>query len=224
MMTNKLNQIIKKYSYPSINGVYLRPGLYSNNDTNPNIFLVGYNPATPIHIDDLKQSAYQNLILSHKNFISYYESLRVKKGKRKQSPTRKRINDLVTKVFTETNEVMFETNIFSYPTSKEKELRALPKDVIEEVKQPFIEMLHTIQPSIIVVHGKRAFINLISILQNLNFLSKDFIFQKQHTFEFLYPNSNKTCTIIPYRHLSRIENQSYQQFQKCLIHEINSKK
>ncbi|MFD6508168.1 hypothetical protein [Bacillus sp. NPDC060175] len=223
-MTNNLKGIIVSYSYPSLNGVYLRPGLYLNHDTNPNIFLVGYNPATPIHKNDLKQSEYQNLILSHKKFISYYEALRIKKGKRKLSSTRKRINDLVTKVFTDPNEVMFETNIFSYPTSKEKELRALPKDILEEVKQPFIEMLHTIQPSIIVVHGKRALLNLISILQNLNFLSKDFIFHKQYTFKFLYPNSNKFCTIIPYRHLSRIENQSYQQFQKRLINEINSKK
>ena len=175
-MTNNLKGIIVSYSYPSLNGVYLRPGLYLNHDTNPNIFLVGYNPATPIHKNDLKQSEYQNLILSHKKFISYYEALRIKKGKRKLSSTRKRINDLVTKVFTDTNEVMFETNIFSYPTSKEKELRALPKDILEEVKQPFIEMLHIIQPSIIVVHGKRALFKPDFNLTKLKFPFKRFHF------------------------------------------------
>lgn len=78
-MTSIMKELINKYSYPSVNDVYLRPALCLDLDVYPKVFLVGYNPATPIHVKDLSRDDYIQLLLSHTNFMSYYEKLREQK-------------------------------------------------------------------------------------------------------------------------------------------------
>ncbi|MDM5155162.1 hypothetical protein QUF88_15495 [Bacillus sp. DX1.1] len=221
-MTSIMKELINKYSYPSVNDVYLRPALCLDLDVYPKVFLVGYNPATPIHVKDLSRDDYIQLLLSHTNFMSYYEKLREQKGKTKQSPTRKRMNHLVSRVLTEANEIMLETNVYSYPTSNEKELSKLPTSVLEEIKQPFTDLLHTFQPKVIAIHGQKALQEVIMTLRNLKYFPENVLIKQGEKMKFMYPNG-EACTIIPYRHLSRIENISYEQFQKLLIQEIKSK-
>lgn len=143
---------------------YYRPYICDGDISNIDIFFVGINPATPIYANDMDLDKYTQLLNNYEKFIEYYKSIRLKQAKTEFSRTRLGINSFMYWLRQQTNLSIIETNINAYPTANLKQLKSEPKEIIEKGKNVFQQLLVSVQPKLIILHGKDTVANFSEVL------------------------------------------------------------
>jgi len=129
-----------------------RPFICRGSPLDCQVMLVGFNAATPM------QAGFLDFWSDHEGFDfkawqQAYVAERQAKGKAAHSATRRNLNRLQTAVTAPnvSGSAILETNIFDYPSANKKQLLKTQQDT-----QIFDFLLHSVQPKIVISHGKDA--------------------------------------------------------------------
>lgn len=150
---------------PSLGRAYLRPLLCRGRVEAGGVFLIGLNPATPIGPDEFTPEKYRELIGDYAGFMRYYGAARLRLGKRRlKSNTRIGIEALGDWLFSIAGNFPVETNVVAYPTKDEPELRRVPRQVVAQGEQVFLELVGFLTPRLLVFHGKSSLRRALRLL------------------------------------------------------------
>lgn len=212
---------------------YYRPFICRGELSTTDIFFVGTNPATPILEKDLEIDEYIRLLLNYDEFIKFYKKSRVSKGKTEFSRTRTGINAFMEWLSTKTKYGILETNVIPYPTERLKLLWKEPLNIIENGKDIFYKILIEFKPRLLILHGKKTFIQVIEMLTEKGMLMDSDI-DLSHSIEqierqvpfinFEYSNGKKGY-LISCRHFMYygITGKSFSKFRDKIEELINNK-
>lgn len=148
-----------------IDKAYYRPYICNGDINDIGIFCVGANPATPIYPSEMDLGEYIQLLNNYDQFMAYYKTMRGKQGKPEYSRTRVGINSFMSWLRQQTSLAIMETNVNSYPTAKLEQLKREPKEIIEKGRTIFKQLLLSIQPKLIIFHGKDAVMNFCEVVR-----------------------------------------------------------
>ena len=129
-----------------------RPFICNGSPLDCQVMLVGFNAATPMQAGFLDFWSDQNEF-DFNAWQQAYVAERQAKGKTAYSATRRNLNRLQTAVTASSvsGSAVLETNIFDHPSANKKLLLKTQQDT-----QIFDFLLHSVQPKIVISHGKDA--------------------------------------------------------------------
>jgi hypothetical protein len=159
----------KMCAAPEPGRAYYRPLVCRGDLSKVSIFLAGINPATPIRPEDLALDEYVQCILDYDRFLRYY--LRTRPDGEK-SRTRKGIDSFVGWVQQRTSRSVAETNVIAYPTENTKALKQVPDWIKGRGGAAFYELVVGFEPGLIMLHGKKAVEECISLFERKGLLRK----------------------------------------------------
>ncbi|MGE6487455.1 hypothetical protein [Paenisporosarcina sp. NPDC076898] len=153
---------------------YFRPYYPPIGKDKPKVFLVGINPASTIG-NDKEIDEFIKLINNRDKFDELYTSERLKNNLPEISRTRLGINAFVNHVQNKTGNTILETNVISYPTKEENDLKELSPEVLMRSKEVFEEIFFHFQPRVLIFHSKKAIniFNEILLKNNLEIIKTE---------------------------------------------------
>ncbi len=205
MITEKdLKKMCKPYDNTK---AYYRPFICNGELSQVKIFFVGINPATPIYDKDIRINEYVRLLLNYDDFIAFYKTNRIRKGKTELSRTRTGINSFMDWLRNKTDSSILETNAITYPTENLNLLWKEPLELIDEGKKIFYDMLLKFMPNLLILHGKETVVQVVNLFNEMGFrFNRIDLSQRMEQMEnqvplinFEYPNGKKGY-IISCRH------------------------
>lgn len=134
--------------------LYLRPLVARGALTSGGAVVVGLNPATAIGPNDVSFDAYLDLLQDMEAFTDFYRELRIKRGKRPISPTRRGLDGMARWLSSSGFPSVVETNVSPYPTEKGEELDDVPRSLQARYVLP--ELLAALAPRVVLLHGESA--------------------------------------------------------------------
>ncbi|HEX5359584.1 MAG TPA: hypothetical protein VFW49_00555 [Fluviicoccus sp.] len=187
---------------------YFRPFVCKGDIETADIFLVGINPATPIHPSDMTLDNYMHLLQDYDRFLALYSSLRQAQGKTTKSRTRTGMDAFIQWLSSACGHAILETNVIPYPTKDVKALRKVPEATQAHAKAIFMKLLTTLKPRLLVVHGKESACVLEELLINAGLLAAgetrsaapiETLESMTPWLKFTYPDG-KLCQVVVCRH------------------------
>ena len=133
---------------------YLRPFVARGPLTRGGAVVIGLNPATSIGPEDVDFEAYLDLLLDMERFSTFYQELRVRRGKPSTSRTRMGLAGVAGRLATIGFPSVVETNVSPYPTEKGEELKGLP--LVLQARHVLPELLVVLKPRLMLLHGEDA--------------------------------------------------------------------
>lgn len=135
-----------------INGQYPRPWMTDMSDPSAaEVFVVGYNPATPYHASEVDYERYIDALLNRRgeSCRGFYAEVT------SQTPTRKNVAMFTEKLARAGVCSVLETNVVCYGTGKKADLRR-PEHAGGKARgiEIFRSLVQEIRPKAIVVHGQ----------------------------------------------------------------------
>lgn len=129
-----------------------RPFICDGSPLDCQVMLVGFNAATPMQAGFLDFWSDQNGF-DFSAWQQAYIAERQAKGNAAHSATRRNLNRLQTAATAPSvsGSILLETNIFDHPSANKKQLLKTQQDT-----QIFDFLLHSVQPKIVISHGKDA--------------------------------------------------------------------
>lgn len=133
---------------------YLRPFICRGPLQLGGAAIVGLNPATPIGPADIEFSRYLDLLLDLTSFTAFYEELRVRRGKRRSSPTRTGLNGIARWLSELGCSSIVDTNVSPFPTGSKEDLSRIPPEW--QSRWVFEALMRAITPRLVILHGEDA--------------------------------------------------------------------
>ncbi|TCI33505.1 MULTISPECIES: hypothetical protein [unclassified Exiguobacterium] len=161
-------EVLKSWVERAPHPYYFRPFVSKSPSSKGNVFIVGINPATPMHKDDFASAEeYIDTFCHREQFLERVKMIRRSQGKTDLSRTRIGLNKFVEDLELRANgEVeVIETNMNAYPTRRAKDLLSVNPDLIQYGNRVFRELLFTYRPKVIIVHSKQALGELLDLLE-----------------------------------------------------------